>query len=112
MHRYIQIGSDAGYSRSLPRQQIENRLRGFPEIVADSLHGFKNSDSAPWFRINVGVCDSCGNYPARLPRNDGTANMIELICAETAHPVADNYFTGLAETIAGQLGWIIVPQDA
>ncbi|MCA9177379.1 MAG: hypothetical protein KDB14_23000 [Planctomycetales bacterium] len=63
MYRYIQIGSDAHYSQSLPGERIENTLRALPEIAADNLHQFRNSDAAPWFRINISNCDANENHP-------------------------------------------------
>ena len=112
MYRYIQIGSDAGYSQSLPRERIENRLRAYSEVAVDSLHGFRNGDTAPWFRINTGTCDANGNYPAGNAQIGSMANMIELICANKGDAASLKFYQDLAGRIADDLGWVIVEDSA
>ncbi|MEZ5986141.1 MAG: hypothetical protein R3B94_09335 [Hyphomonas sp.] len=108
MYRYIQIGSDAAYSQSLPRERIGNSLRAFSEVMADRLHGFKNSDTTPWFRINIGSCDANGNYPAGRAQNGAMANMIELIYGNAGDAASLKFYQDLADRIAEAVGWNIV----
>lgn len=108
MYRYIQIGSDNGYSQSLPRERVESGLRAISEVSVDRLHGFRNSDTAPWFRINTGTCDANGNYPAGNAQTNPTANMVELICANPGDAASLKFYRDLATSIAEALSWVIV----
>lgn len=112
VYRYIQIGSDNGYSQSLPRERIEARLRAIPDVSVDRLHGFRNGDTAPWFRINTGTCDANGNYPAGNAQTKSTANMVELICANPGDAASLKFYRDLAHRIANDVGWIIVEDSA
>lgn len=112
LYRYIQIGSDTGYSQSVPREQIEIRLRAIPDVSVDHLHGFRNSDTAPWFRINTGTCDANGNYPAGNAQTKSTANMVELICANRGDAASLKFYRDLADRIVDAVGWIIVEDSA
>ena len=112
VYRYIQIGSDHGYSQSLPRERIETRLRAIPDVSVDRLHGFRNGDTTPWFRINTGTCDADGNYPVGNDQTNSMANMVELICANQGDDASLTFYQDLADGIADALGWVIVEDSA
>lgn len=110
MYRYIQIGSDEGFSQTLPEARIINEIKVIPSCVTDERHGFKNTPDIPWFRLNIAQCDAQGNYVTnRLPDNDdNTANMVELICEDKGNDVSRAFYKSLAGIIAESLGWVVI----
>ena len=105
MYRYIQISSDDSFSHSLPRERLVSLIKSLPECVVDTRHSFKNSEDAPWFRINFGVCDAEGNYAANPAEVSERMNMVELICAEHGDQKTRDFFDQFADRIANALGW-------
>lgn len=108
MYRYIQIGTDDAYSQSLSVSRITAVLRAMIEIEEDNLHGFKNNDGSPWFRINIANCDADGNYPAGLRQDNDIANMVEIIAMDKGDEERESDYTEFARRIAVALNWQII----
>jgi hypothetical protein len=104
-YSYISIRGDQYHGAVQPIAQVHQLLKTRCELRDNGDRTYSNAPGFPWLCLALLNCDPMGNYPAGLPQDGPTINLLEFIYVDDGYIEQTQFCIDLACDIAAALGW-------
>lgn len=111
-YSYISIRGNPYHSATASIDRLHHFLGSLAEIVDNGDRTYSNASGFPWLCLALLNCDPRGNYPAGLPQDGPTVNLLELIYEDDGNISRTQFYIDLGCDIAEHLGWETVAADS
>ncbi len=111
VYSYISIRGDRDYAATHSIEHLHHILGARPEIRDNGDRTYSNTPGFPWICIALINCDERGNFPAGLPQDGPTVNLLECVCLDSGSFVEDQFYIDLTSDIAEDLGWAAIADE-
>ena len=111
-YSYISIRGDQYHSATVSIERVHRFLGSLAEIIDNGDRTYSNAPGFPWLCLALLNCDPMGNYPAGLPQDGPTINLLELIYEDDGNISRTQFYIDLGCDIASTLGWETVAADS
>lgn len=111
-YSYISIRGDQYHDATQPIERVHQLLKTRGEIRDNGDRTYSNAPGYPWLCLALLNCDPMGNYPAGLPQDGPTINLLEFIYIDDGYIEQTQFCIDLACDIADALGWETEASDS